>query len=211
MESWKSLLLIYNILCQQGLPLAFSSPSWRYPSLSTSSYASFSPSLTILEAFWLILSHINIVLAQERTETGHSTQKKSYERSLPWHSCKYSSGYCWPSLLQGHTADLYSNCPLGHAGPFLQLLPNDPQPVLLHGAILSQMQDLAIALVGLQEVHINLCLQTVELPLNSSPALQLSSAFKIQQKNVKAREPWWERSPVHQRPLKGNGRTRWSS
>lgn len=61
-----------------------------------------------------------------------------------------STASCWLPLLRGHTADSYSNCPLGHPGPFLQeLLTNSPQPALLHGAIPSQMQDFAIALVGL--------------------------------------------------------------
>lgn len=61
-----------------------------------------------------------------------------------------------------------------------ELLPNSPQPGLLHRAIPSQRQDLAVALFGLQEAHISLFLQTVELPLNGSPALQLNSAFEMQ-------------------------------
>lgn len=63
---------------------------------------------------------------------------------------------------------------------FCRVSSKSPQPVLLHGAISSQMQDHAIALARLQEVCISLFLQTVELPLNSSPALQLNSALEMQ-------------------------------
>lgn len=44
------------------------------------------------------------------------------------------------------------------------------------------MQELGIALVVLS--------------LNTSPALQLNTAFEMQQKHVKSRELWWERSPA---------------
>lgn len=60
----------------------------------------------------------------------------------------------------------------------VELLPNSPHPALVHEAIPSQTEDLAIALVGCQEACISLYLQDMELSLNSS-ALQLNLAFEI--------------------------------
>jgi len=79
----------------------------------------------------------------------------------------------WPSLVPGHST---ASCQLvAHQDTQALLLQSCflvfPKPVLLHGDIPFQMQELACAFIELSEDLLNPFLQSVQDPLNGNPAL----------------------------------------
>lgn len=79
--------------------------------------------------------------------------------------------FSWPSLLQRDTAAKFSfstlsiRMPLSFSAKFFHML--EPQPLLLPGAILSQIEDFVFALALVRFLSVPF-LQLVQVPLNCS-------------------------------------------
>lgn len=95
----------------------------------------------------------------------------------------WSLGYGLPSLLQGHSADSHSACcPLGLPGPFQQgYTAVRPQPVLLLGIVLFQVQHFTFSFVKPHTVPADLvfhpiCMVALPSSISTSPHSSVSSA-----------------------------------
>lgn len=110
-------------------------------------------------------------------------QKKRGENPLPWTwlcavSQAVTPGCGWPSGLQVHIAQSYwifhqeTPPPPPIFLPRATLDPFSAQPVPVPGIALIQMQDLALGLAGLHEVHTEPPLEPVRVPLGAIPFLQ---------------------------------------
>lgn len=108
-------------------------------------------------------------------------------------SCSCSPGGCWSLLLPGLTAGpCPPHCLPALSGPFPQSCSSGgwSQPVLLHRALKSMGQDLALALAEFQEVSVSPLRKTDYLPLNYTPSPTIESVGPPTSCHL----PVWEKS-----------------